>query len=169
MFEAQLAYYLDRYLGRYVYGLDAKALKVSVFSGDVVLTNLQLKPSALADLNLPINVKAGLVGKLTLKVGAVATVLYDSLSFCKHCSASNLAVTQLHCPLWYCKLVNLVINACRCHGGALGALLSSWRWTAYTCWQVRSTQRWTRASPLSKRYADFPCAAFRMTTAAADT
>ena len=77
MFEAQLAYYLDRYLGRYVYGLDAKALKVSVFSGDVVLTNLQLKPSALADLNLPINVKAGLVGKLTLKVGAVAHLLYD--------------------------------------------------------------------------------------------
>ena len=68
MFEAQLAYYLDKYLGRYVYGLDAKALKVSVFSGDVVLTNLQLKPSALADLNLPISVKAGLIGSLKLKV-----------------------------------------------------------------------------------------------------
>lgn len=69
MFEAQLAYYLDRYLGQYVYGLDAKALKVSVFSGDVVLTNLKLKPSALADLKLPINVKAGLLGSLKLKVG----------------------------------------------------------------------------------------------------
>ena len=68
MFEAQLAYYLDRYLGQYVYGLDAKALKVSVFSGDIVLTNLKLKPSALADLKLPINVKAGLLGSLKIKV-----------------------------------------------------------------------------------------------------
>ena len=67
MFEAQLAYYLDRYLGQYVYGLDARALKVSVFSGDVVLTNLKLKPSALGDLKLPINVKAGLLGSLKLK------------------------------------------------------------------------------------------------------
>ena len=69
MFEGQLAYYLNRYLGAYVYGLDPQSLKVSVFSGDVVLKNLQLKPSALADLNLPLSVKTGLVGSLTLKVG----------------------------------------------------------------------------------------------------
>lgn len=68
MFEGQLAYYLNRYLGSYVYGLDPQSLKVSVFSGDVVLKNLQLKPSALADLNLPVTVKSGLLGKLTLKV-----------------------------------------------------------------------------------------------------
>lgn len=68
MFEGQLAYYLNRYLGSYVYGLDPQSLKVSVFSGDVVLNNLQLKPSALADLNLPISVKSGLLGRLTIKV-----------------------------------------------------------------------------------------------------
>ena len=69
MFEAQLAYYLNRYLGTYVQGLDTKSLKISVFKGDVTLTNLKLKPEALADLNLPITVKAGLLGSLTLKVG----------------------------------------------------------------------------------------------------
>ena len=68
MFEAQLAYYLNRYLGTYVQGLDTKSLKISVFKGDVTLRNLKLKPEALADLNLPITVKAGLLGSLTLKV-----------------------------------------------------------------------------------------------------
>jgi vacuolar protein sorting-associated protein 13A/C len=68
MFESQLAYYLNRYLGNYVEGLDPQSLKISVFKGDVVLRNLKLKPEALADLNLPITVKAGLLGTLTLKV-----------------------------------------------------------------------------------------------------
>lgn len=68
MFESQLAYYLNRYLGAYVEGLDPQSLKISVFKGDVVLRNLKLRPEALADLNLPITVKSGLLGTLTLKV-----------------------------------------------------------------------------------------------------
>ncbi|GBF99654.1 hypothetical protein Rsub_12473 [Raphidocelis subcapitata] len=68
MFEAQVAFYLNKYLGQYVSGLDAESLKISVWKGDVELRNLLLKPEALAGLNLPITVKAGLLGKLTLKV-----------------------------------------------------------------------------------------------------
>ena len=68
MFEAQVAYYLNQFLGKYVYGLDPQSLKISVFKGDVSLRNLRLKPEALADLDLPITVKAGLLGSLTLKV-----------------------------------------------------------------------------------------------------
>jgi vacuolar protein sorting-associated protein 13A/C len=68
MFEAQVAFYLNQYLGKYVYGLDAESLRISVWNGDVELRNLQLKPEALAELNLPITVKAGLLGRLTLKV-----------------------------------------------------------------------------------------------------
>ncbi len=67
MFEAQVAYYLNKYLGQYVYGLDSESLKISVWSGDVQLSNLQLRPDALKELNLPVTVKAGLLGKLTLK------------------------------------------------------------------------------------------------------
>jgi vacuolar protein sorting-associated protein 13A/C len=67
MFEAQVAFYLNQYLGRYVSGLDAESLKISVWKGDVELRNLLLKPEALAGLNLPITVKSGLLGKLTLK------------------------------------------------------------------------------------------------------
>ncbi|KAJ9532143.1 hypothetical protein QJQ45_003954 [Haematococcus lacustris] len=67
MFEAQVAFYLRKYLGKYVHGLDADALKLSVWSGDVSLHGLQLRPEALEELDLPITVRAGLLGRLTLK------------------------------------------------------------------------------------------------------
>jgi vacuolar protein sorting-associated protein 13A/C len=78
MFEAQVAYYLNLYLGKYVQGLDANALKISVWKGDVELRNLQLKPEALQDLNLPITVKAGLLGRLTLKVRPPSHAAWDA-------------------------------------------------------------------------------------------
>lgn len=70
MFEAQVLYYLNLYLGRYVTGLDLQALRISVFKGDLELRNLRLKPEALNKLKLPITVKAGLLGSLKLKVRA---------------------------------------------------------------------------------------------------
>lgn len=73
MFEAQVAYYLNNYLGKYVHGLDPQSLKISVFKGDVVLRNLKLKPEALQSLDLPITVKSGLLGSLTLKVRRLET------------------------------------------------------------------------------------------------
>jgi vacuolar protein sorting-associated protein 13A/C len=42
--------------------------RISIYAGNVILKNLQLKPSALAELDLPVTVKAGLLGSLTLKV-----------------------------------------------------------------------------------------------------
>ena len=68
MLESQVAYYLQRYLGAYVKGLDADSLKISVLRGDVSLSNLTLRPEALAGLDLPLHVRAGLLGRLTLKV-----------------------------------------------------------------------------------------------------
>lgn len=61
---------LQRYLGKYVYGLDAESLRISVWRGDVELRNLRLKPEALEELNLPITVKSGLLGRLTLKASS---------------------------------------------------------------------------------------------------
>ena len=61
-------------LTRYLEGLESESLKISVWKGDVQLNNLQLKPEALQDLDLPITVKGGLLGKLTLKVGCVLGV-----------------------------------------------------------------------------------------------
>lgn len=68
MFEARVLNLLRTYLGQYVRGLSEEALKISVWKGDVVLNNLQLKAEALNGLQLPITVKAGFLGSVRLKV-----------------------------------------------------------------------------------------------------
>ncbi|XP_020230234.1 uncharacterized protein LOC109811015 [Cajanus cajan] len=68
MFEAHVLHLLRRYLGEYVHGLSSEALRISVWKGDVVLKDLKLKAEALNALKLPVIVKAGFVGTITLKV-----------------------------------------------------------------------------------------------------
>ncbi|XP_047337153.1 uncharacterized protein LOC124940662 [Impatiens glandulifera] len=68
MFEAHVLHLLRRYLGEYVHGLSTEALRISVWKGDVVLKDLKLKAEALNSLKLPVTVKAGFVGTITLKV-----------------------------------------------------------------------------------------------------
>ncbi|CAH9120434.1 unnamed protein product [Cuscuta epithymum] len=68
MFEAHVLHLLRRYLGEYVHGLSAETLRISVWKGDVVLKDLKLKAEALNSLKLPVTVKAGFVGTITLKV-----------------------------------------------------------------------------------------------------
>ncbi|XP_031502249.1 uncharacterized protein LOC116265643 [Nymphaea colorata] len=68
MLKDQVAFLLQKYLGNYVRGLSAEALKISVWQGDVELTNMQLKPEALNALKLPVRVKAGFLGSVRLKV-----------------------------------------------------------------------------------------------------
>ncbi|XP_039123554.1 putative vacuolar protein sorting-associated protein 13F [Dioscorea cayenensis subsp. rotundata] len=68
MFEAHVLFLLRKYLGEYVEGLSNEALRISVWKGDVVLKDLKLKAEALNNLKLPVTVKAGFVGTITLKV-----------------------------------------------------------------------------------------------------
>ncbi|KEH32375.1 calcium-dependent lipid-binding-like protein [Medicago truncatula] len=68
MFEAHVLHLLRKYLGEYVHGLSAEALRISVWKGDVVLKDLKLKSEALNALKLPVTVKSGFVGTITLKV-----------------------------------------------------------------------------------------------------
>jgi vacuolar protein sorting-associated protein 13A/C len=68
MLEPVLAYYLNQYLGKYVTGLDADSLRISVWKGDVVLKDLKLRPEALEALRLPITVRHGILRTLRLKV-----------------------------------------------------------------------------------------------------
>ncbi|KAM3341348.1 putative protein isoform X1 [Capsicum galapagoense] len=68
MFEAHVLHLLRRYLGEYVHGLSAEALRISVWNGDVVLKDLKLKAEALNLLKLPVTVTAGFVGTITLQV-----------------------------------------------------------------------------------------------------
>nr|XP_009413254.1 PREDICTED: uncharacterized protein LOC103994598 isoform X1 [Musa acuminata subsp. malaccensis] len=68
MLEDKVAFLLQKYLGNYVRGLSKEALKISVWQGDVELSNMQLRPEALNALKLPVKVKAGFLGSVKLKV-----------------------------------------------------------------------------------------------------
>jgi len=68
MLESIVSSLLTRYLGEYVTGFEKEHLQVSLLSGEVVLENLQLKKEALDRFDLPLTVKAGYLGKLSLNV-----------------------------------------------------------------------------------------------------
>ncbi|CAH0720243.1 unnamed protein product, partial [Brenthis ino] len=68
MFEGAVAGILNRLLGKYVQDLDTENLNVGIFSGNVNLTDLKLKPEALYELDLPIDVKIGTIGKINLQI-----------------------------------------------------------------------------------------------------
>ncbi|KAJ2950876.1 hypothetical protein O0L34_g5236 [Tuta absoluta] len=68
MFEGAVAGILNRLLGKYVSDLDTENLNVGIFSGNVNLTDLKLKPEALYELDLPIDVKIGTIGKVNLQI-----------------------------------------------------------------------------------------------------
>ncbi|KAN0063379.1 Vacuolar protein sorting-associated protein 13 [Thecaphora frezii] len=68
MLEGVLASVLNRFLAAYVDGLNTSQLNVGIWSGDVKLKNLRLKTSALDKFRLPIDVKEGYLGDLTLSI-----------------------------------------------------------------------------------------------------
>ncbi|XP_072395854.1 intermembrane lipid transfer protein VPS13A-like [Diabrotica undecimpunctata] len=68
MLEGAVARLLNQLLGKYVVDLDAENLNVGIFSGQVQLTDLKLKPEALYELDLPIEVRAGTIGKIWLQI-----------------------------------------------------------------------------------------------------
>ncbi|CAH2268709.1 jg9245 [Pararge aegeria aegeria] len=68
MLEGLVAWVLNNYLGKYVENLNTDQLSVALLSGKVELENLPLKKDALRHLGLPIEVKAGFIGKVQLQV-----------------------------------------------------------------------------------------------------
>ncbi|XP_052264161.1 intermembrane lipid transfer protein VPS13A-like [Dreissena polymorpha] len=68
VFESLVVDLINKYLGDFVENLDKSQLKLGIWGGDVVLNELDLKESALDDLDLPVKIKAGHIGKLTLKI-----------------------------------------------------------------------------------------------------
>ncbi|KAL7978616.1 hypothetical protein Chor_005598 [Crotalus horridus] len=67
MLEGLIAWVLNTYLGKYVSNLNTDQLSVALLKGAVELENLPLKKDALKEV-LPFEVKAGFVGKITLKI-----------------------------------------------------------------------------------------------------
>ncbi|SCU96025.1 LAMI_0F04874g1_1 [Lachancea mirantina] len=68
MLESLAAGLLNRVLGAYVENFDSTQLNVGIWSGDVKLRNLKLRKESLDALDLPIDVKYGYLGELTLAV-----------------------------------------------------------------------------------------------------
>ncbi|KAI4872968.1 hypothetical protein NFI96_023652 [Prochilodus magdalenae] len=68
VFESLVSDLLNRFIGEYVENLDKSQLKIGIWGGNVVLENLRVKENALSELDVPFKVKAGQVGKLTLKI-----------------------------------------------------------------------------------------------------
>lgn len=68
MLEGLVAGLLNRFLGMYVKNFDPGQLRVGIWSGDVILRDLELRREALDQLKLPINVAEGHLGKLTLSI-----------------------------------------------------------------------------------------------------
>ncbi|XP_020292498.1 vacuolar protein sorting-associated protein 13C isoform X2 [Pseudomyrmex gracilis] len=68
VFESVVAELLNKVLGDYIENLDYTQLKLSLWGGDVVLTDLLIKESALDVLDLPIRLEYGRLGKLILKI-----------------------------------------------------------------------------------------------------
>ncbi|XP_004374680.1 intermembrane lipid transfer protein VPS13C isoform X1 [Trichechus manatus latirostris] len=66
--ESVVADLLNRFLGDYVENLNKSQLKLGIWGGNVALDNLQIKENALSELDVPFKVKAGQIGKLTLKI-----------------------------------------------------------------------------------------------------
>lgn len=68
MFEGLVSDLLNRVLGTYVENLDGNNLKLSIWGGDVELRDLDIKKSALDELNLPLRPVFGHIRRLTLKI-----------------------------------------------------------------------------------------------------
>lgn len=68
MFESVVATLLNRFLGSYIENFDPKQLNIGIWSGDVRLTNLRLKKESLDKFKLPLDVKFGHLGQLTLQI-----------------------------------------------------------------------------------------------------
>ncbi|XP_046898786.1 vacuolar protein sorting-associated protein 13C isoform X4 [Hypomesus transpacificus] len=68
VFESLVSDLLNKFIGDYVENLDKSQLKIGIWGGNVVLENLKVKENALSEFDVPFKVKAGQVGKLTLKI-----------------------------------------------------------------------------------------------------
>ncbi|KAK5873459.1 hypothetical protein PBY51_018496 [Eleginops maclovinus] len=68
VFESLVSDLLNRFIGDYVENLDKSQLKIGIWGGNVVLENLRVKENALSEFDVPFKVKAGQIGRLTLKI-----------------------------------------------------------------------------------------------------
>jgi hypothetical protein len=68
MFEKLLEKILSRILGQYVDGISKDQMNVGIWSGNVDISNLRLKQQIIQELNLPFQLKFGMIDNLKMKI-----------------------------------------------------------------------------------------------------
>ncbi|KAI6203695.1 Vacuolar protein sorting-associated protein 13C [Aphelenchoides besseyi] len=68
VFEGFAVSLINRFLGDYIENVNEKQLNLSIWGGDIKLLNLNVKETALDNLDLPIKLKFGCLDKLVLKI-----------------------------------------------------------------------------------------------------
>ncbi|EEB06191.1 vacuolar protein sorting-associated protein 13a [Schizosaccharomyces japonicus yFS275] len=68
MLESLVSGILNRILGSYVDNFDPKQLNIGVWSGNVKLHNLKIKPEAVDKFGLPVSIISGVIGTLNLEI-----------------------------------------------------------------------------------------------------
>ncbi|TKS78631.1 Vacuolar protein sorting-associated protein 13A [Collichthys lucidus] len=77
VFESVVVDVLNRFLGDYVVNLDSSQLKLGIWGGDAILTNLEIKENALSQLDIPFKVRAGHIGEIVV-AGPICHFSLDS-------------------------------------------------------------------------------------------
>uniref|UniRef100_A0A7E4V616 Ricin B-type lectin domain-containing protein n=1 Tax=Panagrellus redivivus TaxID=6233 RepID=A0A7E4V616_PANRE len=68
MLEGLVTWVLNNYVGEYLENLNADQLSIALLSGQVELENVPLKKTALSKFDVPLAVRSGIIGKLTLSI-----------------------------------------------------------------------------------------------------
>ncbi|GMF24638.1 unnamed protein product [Phytophthora fragariaefolia] len=68
MFEKVVESVLEEYVSEWVEGLDSEKMKVALFAGKVEFRDLRMRGAALDKFKLPMKMKSGSVGRLSIKV-----------------------------------------------------------------------------------------------------
>ena len=68
MLETILEKVLLNNVGQYIDGIDKSNLKIGIWSGNIVIQNISVKPEVIQMLGLPVKMKYSFVGKLTVSV-----------------------------------------------------------------------------------------------------
>ena len=68
MFEKLLEKILSRIMGEYVEGISKDQMKVGIWSGNVDISNLRIKSSVVSQLNVPFELKFGMIDNIKMKI-----------------------------------------------------------------------------------------------------
>ena len=68
MLESLAAWFLNNYLGKYLEDLNTDQLSIALLQGEVELENVPLRRDALRFFNASLDVRAGFVGRIRLKI-----------------------------------------------------------------------------------------------------